>query len=246
MDLTTLFFFVAIVFTAGVIQGASGFGFGLFSVGLLALLFSVKETVLIAVALAAITSLTVVLQLWRHINWGNVAPVLGTVFLGRLIAFPLLRTYGDSRELKYWLAFVLLVFALHLLYKTFHNAEVRVRISLPVALLLGLFSGITGGLFSMGGPWLVVYFLNTHDDARSYKATLQVTFVLGGLMTLGLHGFAGDFDATILKLAFIGSLATIVGTWLGVYLTRKTKLIHIRRIACVVILFASINTLFKI
>ncbi len=246
MDLHTLFFYIVIVFVAGFIQGASGFGFGLFAVGLLTLLFTIKETILIAVALSAVTSMAVVFQLWRHIDWRNLVPVLSTVFLGRLVAFPLLRVYGDSREMKYWLAIVLMLFALHLLYKTFQNVQTRIRISLPIALLLGFLSGVTGGLFSMGGPWLVLYFLSTHEKAISYKATLGVTLLLGNLMTLGLHGSAGDLDATLLKLALLGSLAAIAGSRLGVCVTRQTQPIHIRRMASLVILFASINTLFKI
>lgn len=236
-------YILAISFIAGAVQGATGFGFGVFAMGLLTLMFSVKDSVLLVVSLSVVTSLTVVSKLWHHVNWRVLIPVWPTVMVGRIVAFPLLQKYGQSYELKYALALFLGAFALHLLYRSFRPTDTRKALPLPVAWMLGLFGGFTGGLFGMGGPWLVYYFLSVLDDTRTYKATLQVMFISTGIFTLTLHGLAGDLSVSLVPMVLIGIVATALGTRLGIFLTRSSQLTLIRRLACIVMLFASINNL---
>lgn len=63
--LEELILILSILFIGSFIQGASGFGFGLFSMGFLPLFLTLKDSTLLVLALTVVISLTI---LFRFLN----------------------------------------------------------------------------------------------------------------------------------------------------------------------------------
>jgi uncharacterized protein len=76
----------------------------------------------------------------------------------------------------------------------------------------------------MGGPPLVFYLVNTIEDGLSYKASLEFTFIISGIITLISHGICGNIKAEIIPDVILSFFATIIGSILGLKIfTRLNK-----------------------
>lgn len=142
-----------ILFFGSFVQGVSGFGFGLIAMGFLPLMFTVKESTLLVVSLALVLSLSIALQLFKHIQWRTLIVILSAALVGRVGGFFVLHYYGDQDILKVFLGVFLIAVVIYLFRSKPPKPGTKVNGTwLPV--ILGLGGGLIGGIFAVGGPLL--------------------------------------------------------------------------------------------
>ncbi|TMW71087.1 sulfite exporter TauE/SafE family protein [Alteribacter natronophilus] len=236
-----LIFLFAIILVGGFVQGVSGFGLGLVVMGFLPLLFTVKESALLVMVLLLTASLTVLVKTWRHLEIKALIAIGAAALIGRVAAFFVLTNYGDLDVMRLWLG----IFLITMVAWMFLNGRRRTK---PDAVpgpfttaALGTTGGFIGGVFAVGGPFFVFYFLMRYKDKFKYNAGMQAIVVVTCLFSLTLHGAGGDFDAAFTYYVAAGIIATLIGTRLGFRLFEKLRNDRIRTIAMVLVFFAGIN-----
>ncbi|WP_385941756.1 sulfite exporter TauE/SafE family protein [Thalassorhabdus alkalitolerans] len=238
MGLELLFVFVIVVI-GGFIQGASGFGFGLVAMGFLPLFLTLKESTLIVIALLFVASLSIVRKMYQYIELKGLLLIILPAMAGRVFSFFILTAYGDMDVLKQVLGFFLIGMVIYLLLKKKASPSAEMKLVTP--LVLGFLGGFIGGIFAVGGPFFVFYFLMLYQDKYKYNANLQVTVVITSLFTLLLHGLNGDFDVSLFGYILAGILGVFLGTALGLKWFENLPAAFIKNLAMIMVLLAAIN-----
>ena len=232
---------ILILLLGSFIQGVSGFGFGLIAMSFLPFMFTVKESTLLVVSLALVLSVSIAIQLFKHIHWPSLTIILSAALVGRFGGFLVLHQYGELEILKLYLGVFLIGVVIYLFLDRPPRPDKPVNHTwLPAT--LGLVGGLIGGIFAVGGPFFVFYFLLLfHDNKYTYSANLQITFVVTAAMTVFLHGVSGDFTIDFLGYFLVGIVSVLIGSYMGVRLFSKLSQQNIKRFAAIVVAIAACN-----
>ncbi|BAB06658.1 sulfite exporter TauE/SafE family protein [Halalkalibacterium halodurans] len=239
-----LIFIFLILLVGSFVQGVSGFGFGIIAMSFLPFFFTIKESTLLVVALGVLTALFIVIQLFRHIRWKDLIVIMCAAIIGRYVASFVLTAYGEMDLLKSILGVFLLIVVGYLFWDK-PQPEGRSVNQTWLPATLGFFGGLVGGVFAVGGPFFVFYFmLLFRDDKYAYSANLQVSFFITNFTTVVIHGVHGDFTQSYLIYLLVGLLSVFIGTRLGVYCFTYLSQKNIRRLAGIVVAIAALSLVF--
>ncbi len=209
------FLIAAVTLVASFIQSVAGFGFGIFAMIFLPHLLVYTEANVLSTMLSLSTSVTVAASLWKRIDLKKILfPILGfllSVFLSvRFIG----AQSGDTVKLLLGIALLgLSVFFL------FFSGKIRFKPTWYKGLLAGVLSGITGGMFSMSGPPVVVYFMQSEDEPDDYLATVSSYFLVADVIAIATKAAAGFVTVNV----WIGLLFGAVGMAVGSFVGKKTR-----------------------
>lgn len=242
MIVEIIFVFI-ILFIGSFLQGASGFGFGLFSMSFLPFMFTLKESTLIAVALAVVASFTILVKVYKYVNYKALLLLLSAAISGRIVAFFVLHHFGELAIMKKILGFILIAMVVYILRSKQEKREGH-QAMIVLAIVMGFLGGLIGGVFMTGGPFFVFYLMIASADKYSYTANLQATFFITGLVTVGLHGIGGDLDRQFLFYFIVGVVGVIVGSRLGMRWFEKLSQEQIKKLASAAVAIAGINLIF--
>jgi uncharacterized membrane protein YfcA len=200
----------AIVLVAYFIRGITGFGSGLISVPLLALILPLQTVVPLVLVLDFSAALIMSRGARRLVQWPEIYPLIPTTLLGILLGVSLLVSL-PREPLLTGLAIFVIGFALRYLFNLHGERLISKRWALPT----GLAGGLIGALFGTGGPPYVIYLTHRLADKSLLRATLSGLFLLDGsfrILTFLLTGLLGSQ-----LLAPLGLLAPVmaVGLYAG-------------------------------
>jgi uncharacterized protein len=239
-----LILILLILFIGSFLQGTSGFGFGLFCMGLLPFFLPLKSCTLLVLALTIIISLRIVLKLREFVKIKEIFLILIFALVGRIFSFFFLNQFGDMDILKMTLGFVLIGTVIYLNLKkkevsflSFHR--------IYYAIIIGIVGGFIGGVFAVGGPFFVVYFLMVYSEKNIYNANLQFTFVCLNTFSIVLHGINGDFNHTLWLYLFIGIIVVLIGATLGLKWFQYLPNNRIKKLASIIVSLAAFNLIFS-
>ncbi len=181
-----------ICLTAATVTGFSGFGFALIAVPLLTLVLDLKFVVPLVLLMSLFSVVVLSANKLRFFR----EPTIVFIFIGTMAGL-MVGTYSlanfDTSVLKKILGIVVALFALHIFLRARREREPERREGLgpatgiPVALFVGILSGLAGGLFGTSGPPLVIYVDYFAKDKSSFRAQLLVLFVLHDVFRLFLY-----------------------------------------------------------
>lgn len=86
-------------------------------------------------------------------------------------------------------------------------------------MIAGLLSGILGGMFAIGGPPVVIYFMQSEEEFDQYFATISAYFVLSGVISVSTKALAGFITVSVWIALAISALTMLLGSFVG----KKTK-----------------------
>ena len=97
MEIYQLLLIAAIAMGGSFIQSVTGFGFGIFAMMFLPYIFSLfTEANMLSSILGALTSIFVLITMYKYVNWKNVVfPLIGS-FAGTFIAVTFIKTQSNS------------------------------------------------------------------------------------------------------------------------------------------------------
>ena len=208
ISFTTMLYVFLPAIGAGLIQTTTGFGSGIF----LMLFFPLFLPILKSSALSSLITLCLSVMLaWRFrrdIDYR--LSVLPAVFY--LIASGIAINVAariDCNGLKAYFGLFLMAVAI---YFIFFAKKLTIKKSVASAAVCSGISGVAGGLFGIGGPPMVLYFLAaSKDDKMKYLATIQFFFVITGIYNAGMRAVSGILTVDILPLVIPG----MIGLWIG-------------------------------
>jgi len=230
MGALTVFLLLLFCFGGSFIQRVTGFGFGIFAMTALPFLMpSYAEATTLSSSLAMMTSLYVMIQLWRYISWKKLLPILITFLVVSFFAVQRVATI-DSSLLRKILGGTLIFVSL---YFIFLSKKISVRPTMGIQVSMGTLSGIMGGFFSMQGPPAVLYFLACTETKEEYVALAQTFFFIGNLIMTGFRAYNGFVTSSVCWDWLICFPMVVLGNWIGgkvfdrLSAARLTKIIYV-------------------
>ena len=210
-DILTFVLVAAITLAASYIQGATGFGFGIFAMILLPSILAYTEANVLSSILSSLSSLFVAILMFRKIHWRNtIFPVVGCL-ISTYLAVSIIKTQSP-KVLTLLLGVAL--FALSM-YFFFFSDKIKIKPTWYAGLIAGILSGIMSGMFSMGGPPVVIYFMQSEDNTDEYMATISAYFVLSGVIAISMKAAAGFITVPVWISLAVGVPAMLLGSFVG-------------------------------
>ena len=200
-----------------VVHGSIGFGFGMISTAVVALLTDLQTTILFILIPTMVANIMSILsegkffealkKFWFILILMIIGSTLGTIIL----------VHVNSEYFKLLLAFIILVYLL----QSFVKIKASFVTIYPKASTygLGIFGGMLSGLTNVVAPLMIMY---TLELKYSKKDTIQLSnlcFLFTKIGQISVFIYFGTFTA----VAFNISMMTLVGVFLGMYLGAKIK-----------------------
>ena len=129
------------------------------------------------------------------------------------------------------------------LYFTFVAKKMTVTPNWQTAVLCGGISGVTAGLFGIGGPLMALYFLAITNSKEEYTGNLQCMFTCTCLCNTMTRISQGYYTLDLIPLTILGLLAINAGKAVGLKLLDKMDADLVRK---VVYLFVGISGVLKV
>jgi uncharacterized protein len=169
--MTTILLAGLVIFLTHALEAVTGFGCTVLALPFIAALFGLKSGVMTLTILAWALALYIVVTKRRDIQWRQFGVILAFVLAGLPIGMYLFR-HVDAAPLKKALAvFIILASSAQLLIYFLPKLAQR-RLPKPIGFLLLFLGGIVHGLFSSGGPLVVLYASGALPDKGKFRATL--------------------------------------------------------------------------
>ena len=197
---------------AAFIQRVSGFGSGIFSMLLLPYLFG--NTVTAAAVSGMWSTATTVFNAIRHRNYIDFKLILPIIIPAMLMVT---LSVQWSKSVSSGIMMIILggVLILLSIYFLLFSQKLRLKASLPGGIAIGTMGGVLSGLFSTGGPPVVLYLSGIISDKHIYFATIQGYFAITDLYGMGTRIFSGIITWQVLLYAAIGWIGSLIGNTLG-------------------------------
>ena len=226
MDPILLFFLIAMIsFIASCIQSVTGFGYGIVAMIFLPSLLLYTEANVLSSILSTATSVLTLLLTFRNVNWKNlVFPIIGSV-IANYFAISFIKTQTND-TLIFFLGIAL--FALSM-YFFFFSDKIRIKQAWYTGLIAGTVSGVMSGMFSIGGPPVVVYYMQSEKNSDIYLATISAYFVLSGFISIGMKFVSGFVTSNVWIGIAVGAIGMAVGSLFGNLTRTRIKPVAVKK-----------------
>lgn len=218
----------AIVFLAGIVRGAIGFGFSALVVASGALFLSPALLVPMVILLEVVASVQMLPSAlpsvhWRAHNWMLLASVCGTP----LGVYALSIAPDDILRLGVALS-VLIVASVMMSGFRFAGDLGRGHL-MSVGLIAGLFNGIA----ALGGMPMAVYLSSSSISMAQVRATLVVLFIGSEAVFIVSAIFNQVYDRAIIYSAVLAVLPMALGIWMGGHIFARVDGVKLRKFTVV-------------
>lgn len=224
---------------SGFVQGVSGFGAGIVFMSIAPYFMHVTGAAAVSNFVSLMLEIMMVIRYRKHIQ-------KGTIFLPAVF-FIVASTIGislasemDTQIMKRILGAFLIVLSVFLLV---FRDRMKLRPTLGAMFVCGFVSGLCDGMFSIGGPLMVLYFLAITKSKEEYLGTIQTFFMICAAYNLALRTYRGLFSMDILGYALAGTAAIFVGLKIGNCVVDKINDQMMQRIVCIMIGISGVTTL---
>jgi len=196
----------------GFIQRVTGFGLGIFVMLFLPFLFAEHtQAAAISTLFSCFASTYNAIRYRKKIPYKTVFPMLITALV--VIPFAVkFAVYVSANIFDILLGSVLILLSLYFL---FFSKRVKLKPTVLNGCIAGTLSGALTGLFSTGGPPIVLYLTNATEDPMVYLAATQFFFAVTGLYTTATRAINGILTWELLLYAAIGMIGCMTGNLLG-------------------------------
>ena len=243
MDVGLVVLALAAVLVGATLQRISGMGMALMVAPTLVLLLGPVTGVLLTNATAVVSAALVLLAVRRDVDWRRYSLMMPAVVLGAVPGALVVRAAPAA-----WLEVVIggLVL-LGLLSTTALRRAPRARGAAPT-LVAGAAGGFLNTTAGVAGPALVIYATATRWEQRSFRATLQPTFMTMAAVSLLAKGVLGATGADGLPPWWLGAgivAMLALGITVGGRLSRRIDSLAARRAAVAIAVLGAVATLLR-
>ena len=211
----------------GFIQRVTGFGFGIFV--MLFLPHIVKphtSAAAISTLVSCFISLYNAVLYRKNVPYKKIIPLI----LSALVTIPVAVYFSvmiSGDFFKKALGVVLIGLSI---YFMFFNNRIKIKSSVKNGVIAGGVSGVLTGLFSTGGPPIVLYLMNAIKDNNMYFASTQFYFGMTGIYSTLVRFFNGIITPEVLLYSAVGFSGSIGGNLVGKTVFDKLQAEKLRQI----------------
>ncbi len=221
---------------AGIIQTVTGFGSGIFMMVFFPMLFPILNASAISSSISLAVSGPMSWRYRKQTAW-KLLLLPTVIYIATSSASIVLAPYLPTEALKKFFGFFLIVLSIYFLTVA---GKLKIKASLSSAMVCGTLSGIVGGLFGIGGPPMVIYFLAALDDKEKYLGTIQTFFFLTGIWTLAFRVINGIYRMDMIPYTLIGLAGMLIGTRIGVRIIDRINADTMRKLVYAFLGFAGL------
>ncbi len=221
---------------AGFIQRVSGFGLGIFAMLFLPHFMPHTAAATISCLFSCGTSTYNAIKYKRHIPIRIVLPLICAAIVTIPIAvhFSVLVS-GDFFEKL--LGIILICLSIYFL---FFGDRIKIKPTLKNSLIAGGTGGILNGLFSTGGPPIVLYLTQAVTDNIKYFAGIQFYFAVTNIYATILRIANGIVSWDLIVCATIGFIGCMLGDLIGISVFDKLNAKNLRTIIYIGMIISAI------
>jgi len=236
MAIEAIAWLATVALLAGVIQSTVGFGFGIVFLALAGLLVDVKMASMVSAFVSVVLNGKLLLNLYRHINWLRLRPILLSVIIATPFGVLFLQRISSD-----WFNLFLGLLIIWALKQQFFpsQAETRPNNAL-VGIPMGLVSGLFAGAYNTGGPPLVVYVQSQGLERLEKVASLQLLLLVGSLVRVEELWRQEALLPGLMWPIVICCVGTIIGSAIGLRLLNHISDVWFKRIMGVMLLAMAI------
>lgn len=219
-SLTEILVVIIVAVIAGLVHGIFGLGFPIIATPLVALVTDVKTAILLTLAPNIAVNLWSMLRggnwgeslgrYWYVAAWMLVGSVLGTLLLVRL----------DPNPFRLLLALTLVLYLLSDQIKRLDFGVIR-RHPGTSGSAAGLAAGLLGGTVNVGGPVLMIYFLELRVAPLVVVQSMNLSFLLGKSAQAATFGVAGMLGSSLLLLSIPVVIVALAGLRAGMWVRER-------------------------
>ena len=196
---------------AGVVQALTGFGAGIVQMLFFPMLLPVLSASALSGAISLMLAVGMAWQYRKHIRKDLlIVPAIVYAVVSAL-ALSFADLIDTTVMLKIFGAFLILLSV----YFLFFSGKIRVKANVMTATVCASLSGVVGGLFGIGGPPMVIYYLAAMEDKREYLGTIQAFFCFTNTYTLIVRLIKGFYTVDLLLPTAVGIAAILLGQLFG-------------------------------
>ena len=228
---------VLVGFGAAFVQRVSGFGLGIFAMMFLPYLTpSAQAAATVSTLFSTVTSSYNGIKYRKSADFKTLLPMI----LASVCAIPVavwLSGYISGDVFTIVLGAVLIVMSV---YFIFFGGRIRFKATPAGGVIAGAAGGLLNGLFSTGGPPVVLYLSNVAAEPMAYFATIQFYFAVTNLYAVGVRVASGLVTVQVLLCTVAGLVGCFLGDWVGKKVFDKLNAELLKRIIYVfIIIFLS-------
>jgi uncharacterized protein len=228
----------SVLTVAAAIHAATGFGFALIAVPLVALVADVR-TAVVGVAVAGVLLSWGTARVERaHVRWRTVGGLLLAGVAGMPLGLLLLRGLTE-RALEALVAVSVLACTV-LVWR-----RPVLRGGRPAVIAAGFLSGVLATATGTNGPPLAAVFSGLGMGPREFRANFAAYFSVSGGLTLLAYAIAGDLSRPVWLIGAVGLAAIPLGWWLGDQVFRRFDAVRFRRAVLTMLVVTSAVTVMR-
>ncbi len=226
---------------AGFVQRVSGFGLGIF-----AMLFmphfmpSHTASASISTILSCATTSYNAVRYRKNVQYKTVLPML----CAALVTVPIAVYFSSvvsAKVFKMLLGTVLIVLSI---YFIFFNKRISIKPTVFNGVLSGAVGGTLNGLFSTGGPPVVLYLSSALSDNISYFSSIQFYFCITNIYSFFVRIINGSINKEVIIYSLIGIVGCMLGDFIGSKVFDKLNSEKLKRIIYIGMIFSGIVMFF--
>ncbi|HAS90237.1 MAG TPA: sulfite exporter TauE/SafE family protein [Desulfovibrio sp.] len=230
----------AIFFTAGFVQGLTGFGAALVAMPLMAFIIDIKLAVPICTLCGLFININMTLKLRKSLDWAKIIPLIAGCIPGSIFGTLVLKEV-NGYYIRLFLGILVTAFSGYSLLAK----PVRLNLNNKWGYLPGFLTGAIGSAVSAGGPPSIIYTSIQGWSKESIKATLVSFFLFSGTMAASGHLISGLTTFYAFKIFLASALPIFVGTNLGNSLSTHISDNFYRRIVMLLLVIMGLMLIFQ-
>ena len=237
----TLVFFAVAAALGGLVKGAAGFGLPMVSVSLVASVTGPAQ----AIALLAVANIGT--NIWQATSGGHYRAMLVRfwtllvpLFFVTFLATQMLVVI-DQAVASLLLGCVVIAFSL--LQLSHVHLTVRHEWTRWMSPIVGLTSGLLGGISSFFGPPVTMYLVALRLPKDHFVSAIALCFLVGGAALYSNLVFNGILNLAPAQASVLAAVPAFVGLWAGRRLLRLISQHRFERLVLFVLLLIGLNLL---
>ncbi len=242
MDIWAYLVLYFTAFIGGIVQGISGFAFGIVILCVLPYFFTYVES-LVILSFVSLFMLAVNSFVYRkHVVWKQLPASLTAFVVGTFFSVKLLKYTAGNPIWTKLLGAIFIVLAFYLL---FCQGKIKIQPTVKNAVIFNGIAGIISGLFGVGGPIAVLYFLAALNTKEEYMSTIQFYCLFGVVFDFVIRVFNGMVNFSIIQFGLSCVGFVFLGLYVGKKLFERIDGLMLQKVICCLMIFNGISLLVR-
>lgn len=208
---------VAAAVIAGIIQTVTGFGASVFLMLIMPYFFDMVAAPAVTSTINVGLSTTLAWKFRKHIQWKEVL-FPSVVYLIFSISAINVAKRLNLEHLSLAFGIFLIVLAA---YFFLFSERISIQANYKTASVCAMISGISSGLFGIGGPLMAIYFISATKGKEDYIGSIQFLFAFTSLINLTARILNGIFTVQLIPATLLGFLGITIGKNIGLRILDK-------------------------